>query len=55
MSERGAHTKNIPSHPIVVYHPYSREHYSQYDDKEKNKIQNSIKYILLPNKNKNKI
>ena len=25
---RGAHNKNIPSHPIVEYHPYTREHYS---------------------------
>ena len=23
MSERGAHTKNIPSNPIVVNHPYT--------------------------------
>ena len=23
MSGRGAHTKNIPSHPRVVYHPYN--------------------------------
>ncbi len=23
MSERGAHTKIIPSHPIVEYHPYT--------------------------------
>ena len=29
ISELGAHTKNIPSHPIVEYHPYTREHYSQ--------------------------
>ena len=32
MSGRGAHTKNIPSHPIVVYHPYTWEHYSQYNN-----------------------
>ena len=29
MSGRGAHTKNIPSHPIVAFHPYTWEHYSQ--------------------------
>ncbi len=29
MSELRAHTKNNPSHPIVEYHPYSWEHYSQ--------------------------
>ncbi len=33
MSERGAYTKNIPSHPIVEYHPYTWEHYSQYNNK----------------------
>ncbi len=33
MSGRGAHTKNIPSHPIVVYHPYTWIHYSQYNNK----------------------
>ena len=32
MSGRGAHTKNIPSHPIVVYHPYTWEHYSHYNN-----------------------
>ncbi len=32
MSERGAHTKKIPSHPLVEYHPYTREHYSQYNN-----------------------
>ena len=31
MSERGAHAKNIPSHPIVEYYPYTWEHYSQYN------------------------
>ncbi len=32
MSECGAHTENIPSHPIDVYHPYTREYYSQYNN-----------------------
>ncbi len=32
MSGRGAHTKNIPSHPVVEYHPYTWEHYSQYNN-----------------------
>ena len=32
MSERGAHTKNIPSHPIVVIHLYTWEQYSQYNN-----------------------
>ena len=31
MSGCGAHYKNIPSYPIVVYHPYTWEHYSQYN------------------------
>ncbi len=30
MSERGARTKNIPFSPRVVYHPYTRKHYSQH-------------------------
>ncbi len=29
MSGRGAHTKNISSHPIVESHPYTWEHYRQ--------------------------
>ena len=32
MSERGAHTTNIPSHPIVEYHHYTWEHCSQYNN-----------------------
>ncbi len=32
MSGRIAHTKNIPSNPIVVYHPYTWKHYSQYNN-----------------------
>ena len=32
MSKRGAHTKNIPLHPIIGYHPYTWEHYSQYNN-----------------------
>ena len=32
MSECEAHNKDIPSHPIVEYHPYTWEHYSQYNN-----------------------
>ena len=28
MSEREAHAKKIPSHPLVEYHPYTWEHYT---------------------------
>ncbi len=35
MSGRGAHTKNIPLYPIVVYHPYTWKHYSQYNNKSR--------------------
>ncbi len=31
MSKRGAHTKNISLHSIIGYHPYTWEHYSQYN------------------------
>ena len=32
ISERGAHTKIIPSPPIVEYHHYTWEHYSHYNN-----------------------
>ncbi len=46
MLERGAHTKNIPSNPIVVYHPHTLKHYSQYIQQQKNLILLVLRIIL---------
>ena len=32
MSVRGVNIQTIPSHPIVVYHPYTWEHYKHYNN-----------------------
>ncbi len=50
MPGRGAHTKNIPSHSIFVYHPYTWEHYSQYNNKYNINIKKrQIKLPYRPN------
>ncbi len=50
MSERGAHTQNVPSHPIVEYHPYAREHYSRYNNRNYAKFVNDRAILTWLNK-----